>query len=547
MHKPAYSATPSAAANPLGLHGMVTSPHYLASQAGIHALRQGGTAVDAAIAAAAVLCVTYPHMCGLGGDNFWLIYHADTGRLRALNGSGRAARAAAPDVYARLGLARIPQRGPLAAITVPGAVSGWAEAHKLSRQAMRSPLSWGDLLADARRYAHEGFAVGPSLARALALVTAPGGASLAQREDFCAVFGSAHGWPRTGHVLRQPRLAATLDRLAANGPDEFYQGETAHVLAKALAGQGGLLTAEDLKAHRADWAEPLEVSYRHCTAHTPPPNSQGISTLEILNILQQVDVSALTEGGADHIHLIAEATREAFLDRQHYLTDPEFFPVPASRLLSREHGRAQAARIRMDRAAAPLPPLPPGGDTVWLGAVDAAGNAVSLIQSIYHEFGSGVMAAGFALQNRGCAFALDASHVNCLRGGKRTLHTLTPAMLLQDGKPWLVCGSMGGDGQPQTIAALVTRMVDFGLEPQDAVTAPRWLLGRSWGDESNDLKLEGRIPLAVAEELRARGHAVRQVKDYAEMMGHAGALLRRKNGVWQGACDPRGDGLAAAL
>ncbi len=570
-----YSLTPSTASNPLGLRGMVTSPHYLASQAGRDILRAGGTAVDAAIAAAAVLSVVYPHMCGIGGDNFWLIYDAASQQLRALNGSGRAARAASADLYAGRGHRAVPTRGALAAVTVPGAVSGWAAAFDHSRQHMASPLIWADLLKPACEYAENGFAVSHSLADSLKLVSS-GKANYCLNDcpEFRQLFFTSGGHaPAFASVLRQPLLARTLSRLATQGPEEFYHGATAQAIVTAMQRHGGLISQQDLSSHTADWAEPLRVDYRGYTACTPPPNCQGLATLEILNILNQMDVASLGEGTADYYHVMAEATREAFLDRQHYLTDPDFAEIPTGRLLSPEHARQQAARIRMDKSAGPLPPLPPGGDTIWLGVVDAAGNAVSLIQSIYHEFGSGIVAhdAGFVLQNRGCAFALEPGHVNCLQPGKRTLHTLTPAMLLKDGKAHLVYGSMGGDGQPQTIAAMTTRMVDFGMEPQDAINAPRWLLGRSWGAESNDLKLEGRIPGDVAKELERRGHEVRRLADFTEIMGHAGAILRRPGNaaqddgtqagspgaaepqaespqtVWQGATDPRGDGQVAAL
>ena len=585
-----YSLTLSTASNPLSLRGMVTSPHYLASQAGRDILRAGGTAVDAAIAAAAVLSVVYPHMCGIGGDNFWLIYDAASQKLHALNGSGRAARAATTGLYAQRSHKAVPTRGALAAITVPGAVSGWAAAFDHSKKHMGSPLGWADLLASAREHAENGFAVSHSLAGSLALVNSgKPNYCLTDCPEFRELFCTPEGHtPAFASVLHQPHLARTLGRLAAQGPEEFYSGDIARAIVTAMQRHGGLISQDDLSSHTADWAEPLRVDYRGYTACTPPPNCQGLTTLEILNILNQMDVAALGEGTADYYHVMAEATREAFIDRQHYLTDPDFAHIPTARLLSPEHAQQQAARIRMDKSAGPLPPLPPGGDTIWLGVVDAWGNAVSLIQSIYHEFGSGLVAhgAGFVLQNRGCAFALEPGHVNSLHPGKRTLHTLTPAMLLKDGKPHLVYGSMGGDGQPQTIAAMTTRMVDFGMDPQDAVNAPRWLLGRGWGAESNDLKLEGRIAEDIARDLEGRGHEVRRLADFTELLGHAGAILRRpgtagardaeptgsgatesgpsksepgKSGpdksesgksepdVWQGATDPRGDGQVAAL
>lgn len=533
-----YSATIPSGINPLGRKGMVSTPHYLASQAGLDALRRGGTAVDAAIAASAVLSVVYPHMCGLGGDSFWLIYDAARGELKALNASGRAAASASPEFYAARGFKAVPARGYMAACTVPGAVSGWDEAFKLSKTGMGSPLSWAELLEPARGYAEDGFPVGHSLAHWLAVDTSGQGAGrgLHQFPAFLDVFCKENGRPYTlGETLRQPDLAGSLARLAQNGADEFYHGSIARAIADSMMLHSGLLTVGDMDDHHADWAEPLRMPYRGLTACSAPPNSQGMA--------------ALGEGSADYYQAMAEAVRLAFQDRDRWLSDPAFGDIPLDRLLSPEYGQEQARRIRLEQSSGPLPPLAPGGDTVWLGAVDAAGNAVSMLQSIYHEFGSGMVATGtgILLQNRGCAFSLDPAHVNCLEPGKRTMHTLTPAMLLKDGRPWLVYGSMGGEGQPQTLAALTTRIVDFGLAPQDAVNAPRWLLGRSWGAPDNDLKLEGRVPESVVEELRRRGQPVLMVEDYTEIMGHAGAILCGEDGLLQGASDPRGDGQAVAL
>lgn len=275
-----------------------------------------------------------------------------------------------------------------------------------------------------------------------------------------------------------------------------------------------------------------------------------MASLEILNILNQYEVKKLGEGTADYYHLIIEAIKESFIDRDRYLSDPEFVKIPLDYLLSKQHALEQAARISMTKAASKKKPLDPKGDTVWIGAVDKEGNAVSLIQSIYHDFGSGIVAGntGVLLQNRGSFFSLDPNHVNHLEPHKRTFHTLNPAMLLKNGKPYLVYGTMGGEGQPQTQAALVTRIVDFGMTPQEAITAPRWLYGRTWGASSNDLKLEGRIPSEVVAELKKRGHPVKVVADFTDTMGHAGAILvNQETGVLEGGTDVRGDGLAAGF
>ena len=553
MDEGKYSDTSSRSVNPLSTRGIVTSPNYLASQSGLEVLRKGGTAVDAAVAAAATLAVVYPQMCTLGGDNFWLIYNAKTGELKALNASGRAGEKATIEFYTSQGLKKIPARGYLAANTVPGVVSGWDEAYRYSRTAMGSPLAWKDLLADPIDYARNGFPVSTSLAYWSRINTDPSDKEfrdLQRFDGFRATYLKDGGKPyETGDVMKLPVLADTLELLADKGADEFYRGSIAQRIVADLEAHGGLLTMKDFAQHKADWVDPISVAYRGYQAYNFPPNTQGMASLEILNILNNFDVKKLGEGSADYYHLLIEATKEAFIDRDRYLSDPDFVKIPLEFLLSPQHGRDQAARIKMDQAAGKMQPLDPKGDTIWLGVVDAQGNAVSLIQSIYHDFGSGIVAGdtGVLLQNRGSFFSLDSKHVNSLQPHKRTFHTLNPAMLMKDGKPYLVYGTMGGEGQPQTQAAIVTRIVDFGMTPQDAINAPRWLFGRTWGAASNDLKLEGRIPAAVSETLQKRGHPVKMVDAYTDTMGHAGAILINPDtGVRQGATDPRGDGLAAA-
>lgn len=550
---PQYTATISAATNPLSTRGIVTSPNYLASQAGLEILRKGGTAVDAAIATASTLAVVYPQMCTLGGDNFWLIYNAKTGELKALNASGRSGEKATIDFYKSKGVSKIPSRGYLAANTVPGVVSGWGAAYEYSKEGMKSPLRWKDLLASATDYADKGFPVSTSLAFWSKINTNPGDSEFRNLQRFDAfrkTYLHPDGSPYTvGQVMRLPELAGTLRRLADKGSKEFYTGDIAKRIVADLQANGGMLTLSDFAAHKADWVKPIYADYRGYKAANFPPNTQGMASLEILNVLNNFDVKAMGEGTADYYHALIEATKEAFADRDKYLSDPDFVKIPLDYLLSPQHGKDQAARIRMDKAAEKLTPLDPKGDTIWLGVVDSDGNAVSLIQSIYHDFGSAIVAGGTGvlLQNRGSFFSLDPNHVNHLEPRKRTFHTLNPAMLLKNGKPFLVYGTMGGEGQPQTQAAIVTRVVDFGMTPQEAISAPRLLYGRTWGAASNDLKLEGRIPKNVVDELHRRGHPVRSVEDYTDTMGHAGAILvDQTSGVLQGATDPRGDGLAAA-
>ncbi len=547
-----YCDTPARCIDPMATRGMVTTSNYLATQTGLDILRNGGNAVDAAVAVAATLAVVYPQMNTIGGDNFWLIYNAKTGELKALNASGRAGEKATIAFYTDKGLEKIPPRGYLAANTVPGAISGWDEAYRYAKGSMGRSLPWKRLLEPAIGYARDGFAVTPSLAywEKVNVDTKDQEFRFLQRFDgFRRVFLHDDGQPyKTGEVLKQPELANSLAMIAERGADAFYRGPIAESIVADLQANGGILTLKDFADHKADWVSPIHVQYRGYTAYNFPPNTQGMASLAILNILNNYDVKALGEGAADYYHLIVEATKQAFADRDRYLSDPAFVKIPVDELLSVQHGKDQAARIAMDRAATNVKPLDPKGDTVWFGVVDQDGNAVSLIQSIYHDFGSGIVAkgTGVLLQNRGSFFALDTNHVNRLEPHKRTFHTLNPAMLMKDGKPYLVYGTMGGEGQPQTQAAIVTRVVDFGMTPQDAINAPRWLHGRTWGAWSNDLKLEGRIPAGVADELKRRGHPVNVIEDFTDAMGHAGAILiDQTTGVLYGATDPRGDGMAA--
>jgi oxamate amidohydrolase len=521
--------------------GLVATPHALASQAGRRVFERGGNALDAAIAAAATIAVVYPHMNGIGGDNVWLIYDAGRQRLRALNAIGRSAAAAELAAYrARFGAA-IPPRGGAAALTVPGTVSGWWEAHVYSRDVMGSPLPWPALLADAIAHAREGIDVSPGQHRVTAATRDLFGpeAHLTARSTLWPLY---HPDRLASGRLVQTTLAATLTRIAEDGAEVFYRGALARRIAQAAAGGGSPLTAGDFAEHRADWMEPLRLRYRAGEAATLPPPTQGFAALAILGLLEGFDVAALDD--TDHVHLTVEATKLALEDRERYLTDPTLVEVPVARCLDPERLATRRAGIAR-RAARPVAAPSAGGDTIAIVAADGAGNAVSLIQSLYHEFGSGLVAGdtGVLLQNRGAFFSLDERHPNRLAPRKRTAHTLIPSMYLVDDRPRFVYGTMGGDGQPQTQAALVTRLIDRGLGPQAAVEAPRWLFGRTWGDTSRALRLEGRFAPAVADELRRRGHEAQVVEDWSDLMGHAQLIRLDADGL-VGASDPRADGAA---
>lgn len=527
----------------------IVSPHYLASRAGLSILQTGGNAVEAVVATMAVLAVVYPHMCSPGGDAFWLIWNENTGELRALNASGRAAEKATRDFYLSRGLSSIPPRGYLAANTVPGAVSGWQSACDYAAAEMNHQFGWAELFADAIKLAENGVPVSSSLSSWLSKNLSARDLELRYLQrfpEFARIFLKPDGCAyQTCDLLKQPDLAQTFRILASSGAEAFYDGPIARKIVEHLQAHGGLLSLSDFARHRSDWVQPISVNYREFQSFNLPPNTQGFASLEILNILNNFDLPAFGEGTADYYHLLVEATRQAFADRDKYLSDPAFTEIPLPYLLSEQHAARLAARIDIQKAGAEIEPLTPSGDTVWVGAVDKYGNAVSAIQSIFYDFGSAVVApgTGILLQNRGCAFSLVEGAANQIAPGKRTAHTLNPAMLFRDGRPYLLYGTMGGDGQPQTQAALVTRVVDFGMEPQAAVDAPRWLYGRAWGDKSNDLKLEGRIEESVVRELSRRGHAVKQVEDYTDIMGHAGLILiDRKRGLSIAAVDPRSDG-----
>lgn len=537
-------------ATTMSTRGMVTTPHYLASQAAITILQRGGNAVEAAIAAASTIGVVYPHMNGIGGDNFWLIYNAKSKKLKAINGSGRSGEIATIDFYKSKGFSKIPSRGALAANTVPGAVAGWGEAYSYSLQEMGSSLPWSSLLEQAIQYAKEGFPVTPSQQYWTEVNLDESDTefrALQRFEEFSRVFLN-NGRPyKAGEIMKQEDLGNTLAIIAENGADYFYNSELTEKIVKDLQKHGGLLTVDDFKQHTSDWVEPISVPYREYTAYNLPPNTQGIASLSILNILNHIDVKQIKEGSSTYYHVLVEAIKHAFIDRDQYLTDPAFVNIPIKELLSYEHGLSIAEKIKDNESAKQLQLLDAKGDTVWLGIVDEEGNAVSFIQSVYHEFGSGFIpkGTGIVLQNRGSFFSLTKNHINALAPRKRTFHTLNPAMLLKDGKPALVYGTMGGEGQPQTQAALVTRIIDYGMSVQEAIEAPRWLFGRTWGASSNSLKVENRVSEKVRMELESMGHELEVLDAFSDTMGHAGAIfIEHKTNVKYGGADPRGDGMA---
>ena len=516
--------------------GMVTSPHHLASQAGVGVLREGGSATEAAVAMAATLAVVYPHMTGIGGDGFWLVGQPNK-RPVAIDASGSAGVDVTPVLYHRSGFKSIPTRGPLAAITVAGTVSGWQMA--LAVGASDRPLSLERIFQDAIHYAENGFVVTAHQAD----VTAR------KRDELVDVFGFAETYLPSGRpleklsILKQSALANTFRRLTADGLDSFYRGATASAIAIDLSRAGSPVRSLDLERHSAREREPLSVNVRDAEVFNVPAPTQGLASLIILALFDRLNV---TEGeGFDHVHGLVEATKQAFLIRDREIGDPERMTSNPSDFL-KSAKLAQLAALIDPKRSLPWPSDPAGGDTVWLGAVDEAGRSASMIQSLYFEYGSGVVLpqTGIVWQNRGCAFSLNGGP-NELRPGCKPFHTLNPAMArFHDGRE-MVYGTMGGEGQPQTQAAIFSRYAWLGMELQQAITAPRWLLGRTWGEQSTTLKLENRFDEELLENLAGAGHDVERVEPFSSMMGHAGAIVRHPNGVLEAAADPRSDGSVA--
>jgi gamma-glutamyltranspeptidase/glutathione hydrolase len=507
--------------------GMVACPHALASAAGVDALRNGGSAVDAALAAASSLAVLYPHMCSIGGDAFWLIYDAAKNKVFYLDGGGRAAASATLERFS--GQTEIPFRGLApATLTTPGAVASFCEAH-----ARYGRLPFARCLQDAIYYAGEGFPLSAKVARWIEQ-TAPE-MDAATRAIFLS----------KSPVLKNVRLAETLRAIAAHGRAGFYEGE----VAKKLAQLGGFFTERDLAAQGAYWGEPIRGSYRGVTIYETPAPTQGFTVLEMLNMIEPLELGEFL--GPDHVHLLVQAKQIAYHDRDRWLGDPRFAHVPMDRLISKRYAEERRKLIN-PRRALPWDEVPSHGsltgDTVYVAAVDPEGNAASLIFSLYGVFGSCVTSpeTGVVLQNRGAYFSLDPKHPNRLEPGKVPLHTLIASIALKDEKLWAVLGCMGADGQPQIHLQTYVAMIDFGQDIQQALAGPRWLSGRfGLGEARDTLHIEARFPRSTIDELERRGHLLDRWGDWNELAGHAHGITRDvRTGMLAGGFDPRSDGAA---
>jgi oxamate amidohydrolase len=519
--------------------GVVCAPHFSAVEAGRAILAEGGNAIEAMVAMAAAIAAVYPHMNHLGGDGFWLIRER-SGRVRAIMAAGGAGRNARPELYRDD--ETIPTRGPLAALTVPGAVGGWMLALQAAKAA-GGALPLEVLLAPAIAHARNGVAVTRSQAR----LTQENLANLAPVPGFAAMFLVDGKPPAVGALQKQAALAETLAQLADAGLDDFYRGDVGREIAADLDRIGSPVTRDDLQRYGARLAEPLRIDLPSGSIYNTDAPTQGVVSLMILALFDRLGVNE--PEGFDHIHGLVEATKRALRMRDRAVTDPNYLAHALDRCLEPRFIAGEAMKI--DRRKAARWPLGAGeGDTIWMGAADASGLVVSYIQSLYWEFGSGCVlpTTGVLMQNRGASFSLQVGALNYLTPGRLPFHTLNPALaVLKDGRI-MAYGCMGGDGQPQTQSAVFTRHVLFRAPLADAIDRPRWVLGRTWGTPRTALRLESRFDGNLIDALANAGHDVDVLPDaYSDVMGHAGAVVLHKDGSLEAAHDPRADGGAAGV
>lgn len=526
----------------LAKRGMAATSHPLATQAAIAMLRSGGNAIDAAIAANAVLGVVEPMSCGLGGDLFAIVWDARSKKLHGLNASGRMPLSATRAFFAEKGLKQIPTHGPLS-WSVPGCVDGWDQL----RQKFGTK-GWPDLLAEAIRHAEDGFPVSEIIAAdwsaaAVELAKVPGSS---------ACFLPEGRPPLVGEIFRNPDAARTLKAIAMEGKSAFYTGSIARLIGEYSKQVGGLMTADDLARHTGTWVEPVSTSYRGYDVWELPPNGQGIAALQMLNLLEPHDLKALGHNSAATLHLMIEAKKLAFEDRAKFYTDMDFSKVPVKELISKPYAAKRQALIDPDRANdRPTAGDPAQSETIYMTVVDGDFNCVSLIQSVFHGFGSYHVppGLGFPLQNRGTLMALDENHANRLEPGKRPFHTIIPGFVTRDGKPWLSFGVMGGDMQPQGHVQVLCNLIDFGMDPQSAGDAARFRhLGSSEptgqpADAGGAVVVESGVSDEVIEALRSKGHRVSRAR--SGYGGYQAIRVDLENGVLIGGSDPRKDGCAA--
>ena len=522
-------------------HGMVASSQPLAVEVGVEILKAGGNAVDAAIAVNAMLGLTEPMSCGMGGDLFAIVWDAKTEKLYGLNASGRSPYRATREYYHKKGHEFIPTYGPLS-WSVPGAVDGWETLRKRF-----GTMSFAEILGPAVKHAESGFKVTPVIA---------GYWSSAPRMDDAdarAVYAPGGHAPKAGEIFRNPALARSYREIIQHGRDAFYRGWIADQILAASKAKGGLFTRYDFEDHTSTWVEPVSTTYRGYRVWELPPNGQGIAALQMFNLLEAYDLKSLGHNSAEHLHLFIEAKKLAFADRARFYADPAFNDLPTDELISKPYADRQRRRIDPNRAAVGVragDPKLAHGDTIYLTVVDKDRNVVSFIQSNFHGFGSGVVAGdvGFVIQNRGALFSLAEDHLNRLDPHKRPFHTIIPAMVTKDGKPWLSFGVMGGDMQPQGHVQTLCNIIDFNMNVQEAGVAPRCRHNGSstpTGQVETDggqVYLEKGIPASVSEALHRKGH--RLADPDTTYGGYQAIRIDAATGKLYGGSEPRKDGMA---
>jgi gamma-glutamyltranspeptidase/glutathione hydrolase len=524
----------------IGQHGMIATSHPLATQIGIDVLKKGGTAIDAAIAANIALGLMEPTGSGIGGDLFAIVWDAEEQKLFGLNASGPAPQSISLDYFKQQNLAKIPPFGPLP-VTVPGAVDGWVKLHeKFGNQ------SFASLFEPTIDYAKKGHPVTETIAYYLDRSKE----TFKQYPNFSEVWMKDGETTGKGDIFKNPQLANTLEIIAEKGRAGFYEGEVAKTIADFIQAQGGFLTYEDLANFNSEWVEPVSTNYRGYDVWELPPNGQGMVALQILNILENFDVKKMGLFSSDYVHLFTEAKKLAFADRAKHYADPNFSKIPIEQLVSKSYAKERAALIDLAKAAqVDESGIPNGGDTIYLTAADQFGNMISLIQSNYRGMGSGMVppGLGFMLQDRGELFSLEKDHANVIEGGKRPFHTIIPAFVTKDNKPYLSFGVMGGATQPQAHAQIIINLIDFGYNLQEAGDAPRLVhTGSSQPTDEimldgGSLSLETGFGIAIEEALKKKGHKLIYQKG---IFGGYQAIMI-KDGVYFGASESRKDGQAS--
>lgn len=516
----------------IGKRGIVATSQPLAALAGLDILKNGGNAVDAAVATAAVLNVVEPMSTGIGGDAFIMIYLAREKKLLALNASGRAPYSLNRDIVLEKGHKRMPGSGILT-VTVPGAFDGWCEILE-----KYGTLSLEKVLEPAIYYAENGFPVTEIIQRSWKEYEK----KLLGHPDIKKTYLIDGRVPEVGEIFIQMNLARTLKILAEGGRDSFYRGEIAEKIVKFSDENGGYLTQKDFADHTSTWVEPIAVDYKGYTLYECPPNGQGIAALEMLNILENASLKSFGQNSAMYLHYLIEAKKLAYADLRKWVGDPEFNDLPVNEMTSKSYAKKQFNRIDLNKAKLRVDSgIPDNGDTIYLTVMDEDNNAVSFINSIYDEFGSGLVAGetGICLQSRGALFSLQEGHVNMLEPHKRPFHTIIPAMVFKDGEFFMTFGVMGGSMQPQGHVQVLLNIVEFGMNIQEAIEAPRF---RHYSGLR--VMLEPEINAEIRKQLEALGHQIIQHRQGA-YGGGQGIIFNQKNGTKMGGSDPRKDGMAA--